>query len=133
MAQRMSKRGKGKNSFATNQPVSTTAPRAPGSQGQGGNWRAGIMSQGQVGRIHQPFQKLQGPVRQGSSVANMGDQMSTKGHNVPRGYFSRKEASKGIFAAGSTPLSKTGTRKGKVAGISSKANAAAQITGPFGW
>lgn len=126
---RMSKRGKGSTSFSTNQPVSTTAkPRSSGPAGKNGNWRAGIpmAGKGKSAGKHPAAKTPQ--TTQGGSTANMGDACPANGHNTPRGSYNQADAQRGMFAAGSTPLAKTGTRKGKV-----QANPAAQVTGPYGW
>src|ERR1700756_3062251 len=108
---RISKKGKGSNLFKSNKSTSNSAPRAKGAAGKGGNWRAGIpmhnaggagSASGRVG----PANNTGRPAAQGSSLANMGDQMSATGHNAPRGYFDPAQAQRGILATGSTPLTR---------------------------
>lgn len=132
---RMAKSGKGKTLFSNNASPSTTAPRAPGPAGKGGNWRGGIpqfsqaygmkgMASGGQGSANTSHTRT--PATQGGSTANMGDATPTTGHNRPRGYGDGKNAKKGILATGSTPLSRTGSSN-------KKKNPAAQVTGLFGF
>jgi hypothetical protein len=122
---RMAKKGTGKDAMSTNAPVSTTAPRAKGPAGKGGNWRAGVPHTGQVGRLFSTggTNGTGRPATQGSSLANMGDGMTANGLNVPRGYFASNKSARGT-AAGSTPLAHTGSKKGKY-------YPASRVTGPL--